>query len=140
MAQFRFFDNGVQYIITNGGLVAHAFKMYLSNNAPNVHDMINKVELPGLAIANGYTEFTLTTSLTRTPGTGIWTFAVSAKPQFTASGGNVGPFRRAVLYDDTAVDDKLIGFYDYLADITVLDGNPFVINLNAAFEIFRVRT
>lgn len=140
MAMFRFFDNGIEYVITQGGLDTHAYKMYLSNAAPDTNTMNNKAELPGIPETNGYTEFVLTSTLTKTPGTSIWSFAVSAKPQFTASGGDVGPFRRAVLYDDTATDDRLIGFYDYLADITVLDGDPFVINLNSSLEIFRVRT
>ena len=53
----------------------------------------------------------------------------------TASGGNVETFRYAVLYNDTAASDNLIGWWDLGQDITILDGNTHKLNFDGATNI-----
>jgi hypothetical protein len=49
---------------------------------------------------------------------------------FLASGGALGPFRFLILYNDTAPNDELIGWWDYLASLTLSDGESLKADLD----------
>ncbi|MGD9878916.1 MAG: hypothetical protein AB7F22_07845 [Reyranella sp.] len=42
---------------------------------------------------------------------------------FVASGGSIGPFRYAVLYNDTAASKQVIGHWDYGEELTLDDAD-----------------
>jgi hypothetical protein len=48
----------------------------------------------------------------------------------TASGGAVAAFRYIVVYNDTASNDELIGWYDYGSDLTLADGESLTLDFN----------
>ena len=48
----------------------------------------------------------------------------------TASGGSVAQFRYVVLYNDTATNDELIGWWDVGSEVNMIDGSTFLINFS----------
>lgn len=55
----------------------------------------------------------------------------------TAS-GTVGPFRYVVLYDDTATNKELIGYWDYGSDITLASGETFTIDFDGTNGVLQL--
>lgn len=47
-----------------------------------------------------------------------------------AASGNVGPFRWAVIYNDSSPNKSLIGYFDYGQDITLSTGQTFKFNFS----------
>lgn len=110
----------------------HVFKVALTNTAPVATNTIlaNITQITG---ANGYTTGggTTTMAVSETSGT---TTVTGTEVVTTASGGSVGPFRYAVLYNDTATSpaDALVAWFDYGAAITLGDGENFAVRFNNA--------
>lgn len=48
----------------------------------------------------------------------------------TASGGSVAAFRYVVIYNDTSTNDRLIAWYDYGSDVTLLNGESLTIDFD----------
>ena len=49
-----------------------------------------------------------------------------------ASGGSVAAFRYAVIFNDDATNDELVGWYDYGSDLVLADGESLNVNFDAA--------
>ena len=127
-----------QKFVRDLGLGVHnldtgALKVYLTNAAPNAATHTVKADLADIAAGNGYVAggADITGVYAESGGTGTLT---ATDVTFTASGGTVGPFRYAVLYNDTPTSpaDPLIQYWDYGSAITLADGETFTVDFGAS--------
>jgi hypothetical protein len=108
-------------------LGADTLKIALTNSAPSQSNT-QLSDITQIANGNGYTTGgTAVTITSSAQTTGVYKL-VLADVVFTASGGSIGPFRYAVLYDDTSTNDLLIGYYDYGSSLTLADTETFTLD------------
>lgn len=112
---------------------AHTFKVALTNTLPvNTQVSLDTVtNHPAPAAANGYTAGGTATTISISETTGTTTVS-GTQVVFTAAGGNLGPFRYAILYNDSATSpaDALIGWWDYASSITLADTETFTVKFS----------
>ena len=110
-------------------LGADTLKIALTNSAPSQSNT-QLSDITQIANGNGYTTGgTAVTITSSAQTTGVYKL-VLADVVFTAAGGSVGPFRYAVLYDDTSTNDLLIGYYDYGSSLTLADTETFTVDFD----------
>ena len=119
------FGKGIHHLQAAGDTL----KIYLTNNAPSTADHAIKADLLGIAEEHGYAPADAQNDYSEAAGIGTLTCVDIV---FTAAGGSFGPFRYAVLYNDTAVNDNLIAWWDYGSSITVLNGQTFTVDFGAS--------
>ncbi len=105
-------------------------KIYLTNAAPDAAADSVKADLAEISGGNGYTAggHDAQCSWSESGGTASLT---GTDITITASGGTIGPFRYAVLYNDTSASDSLILAWDYGSSITLGIGESIVVDFAA---------
>jgi hypothetical protein len=109
-------------------------KVYLTNTAPNVSSHAYRADLAEISAGSGYTSGGIDAQNAATTSTGTITVA-GTDVTWTASSGTIGPFRYAVLYNDTPTTpsaDPLIQYWDYGSSITLADGESFTVDFGAS--------
>lgn len=132
MATYNKFEGFVGYI----GLAAvncntDTFRIYLSNATPSASLDDVKADLAEIAGGNGYTANGADVQNLYSEAGGVGTLT-GTDITWTASGGTIGPFRYAVMYDDTHASDILISWWDYASAITLNDGESFTVDFGAS--------
>ena len=133
MATFNKFNQ----FIGDAGLGVHnlntgTLKVALTNTAPVATNTI-LANITQVGAGNGYTAGgTAVGSVAYSQTTGTGTLSGN-DVVFTASGA-VGPFRYAVLYNDTPTSpaDPLIGWWDYASSISLANGETFTVDFGAS--------
>lgn len=115
---------------------AHTFKVMLTNTAPVATNTIRS-NLTEISAGSGYTAGGTATTISTSVASGV-AKVVGTDVTFTASGGSIGPFRYAVLYNDTPTSpaDPLIAWWDYGSSITLADTEQLVVDFDATNGIF----
>ena len=108
-------------------------KVYLSNTTPSASADAVKADLAEISGGNGYTAGGHDTQ-NATSRSGGTTSVTGTDIVITASSGTVGPFRYAVLYNDTPSSpaDPLIGWWDYGSEITLQDTETFTVDFGSS--------
>ena len=126
--------NSLTYEIGRGrhDFSSHTFKVALTNTAPVVGNTvladITQVAATGGYVSGGY----LLDGVAWSEASGVSKLVITDEV-ITAVGGSVGPFRYAVIYNDSTTSpvDALIGWYDYGSSITLADGETLTLDFDA---------
>ncbi|HEX5362337.1 MAG TPA: hypothetical protein VFW49_14820 [Fluviicoccus sp.] len=114
-------------------LGADTLKIALTNTAPDVAAHTVRADIGEIAAGNGYTSGGNAAAVTGSAQTGgVYKLTLGDPATWSASGGTIGPFRYAVLYNDTPTSpaDPLIGYWDYGSSITLQVGETFTVDLD----------
>ena len=114
-------------------LNADTLRVYLTNAAPDVAADAVKADLADLSTGGGYTAGGIDVQ-NATSRTGGVTSVTGVDAVWTATSGGFGPFRYAVLFNDTPTSpaDPLIGYWDYASSISLLEGETFTVDVGAS--------
>ena len=120
-------------------LGADTLKVMLTNTAPNASDATFS-QLTEISAGNGYTAGGTAASISASAQSGGTYKLTLADVVFTASGGTIGPFRYAVLYNDTPSSpaDPLIAYWDYGSSITLQSGETFTVDFDASNGVLTI--
>jgi hypothetical protein len=139
MATYNKFNAFVEnQLISQMDWDADTFKVMLTNVAPVATNSV-KSDLTEISAGNGYTAGGSATTISHTRSSGT-SKIVGTDVVFTASGGTIGPFRYAVLYDDTPTSpaDPLVAWWDYGASVTLNPSETFTVDFDPTNGIFQV--
>lgn len=114
-------------------LGSDSLKIALTNSVPlTTYGTLSQVT--EISYTNLSARTITTTSSTQTAG--VYKL-ILADLILTASGA-VATFRYVVLYDDTATNDELIGWYDYGSAVTMANGDTFTIDFDATTGVIQL--
>lgn len=138
MATFTKFNSFVEAVAEKThNLGSDTLKVALTNSAPSAANTVlaNITQISG---TNGYTTGGTATTISSSAQTSGTYKLVITDVVFTASGGSIGPFQYIVLYNDTATNDELIGYYDYGVALTITNGNTFTVDFDATNGVLTI--
>ncbi len=140
MAAYNKFQAFVEHVAEKvHNLGADSLKVMLTNVAPVATNSV-KADLTEIAAGNGYTAGGTVATISGSSQAGGTYKLTLGDVVFTAAGGAIGPFRYAVLYNDTPTSpaDPLIGWWDYGAGVTLQDGETFTVDMDAANGVLTI--
>ncbi|MGB3897707.1 MAG: hypothetical protein WA973_04025 [Mesorhizobium sp.] len=129
MASFNKFNSFVEALaekVHNLGSDTLTLALCAAANAPVATNTV-LADLTQISYTNLSSRTLTVSSSAQTSGTYK---LVIADKTLTASGGAVAAFRYVVIYNDTAANDELIGWYDYGTALTLADGESLTLDFD----------
>ena len=129
MATFNKFNCFVEDLAEKvHNLASDTLKVALTNTAPVATNTV-LANITQISAGNGYTTGgATTTQASSSQSSGTYKLVLN-DVTFTAT-GTVGPFRYAVLYNDTPAGDPVIGWYDYGSAVTLSNNETFTVDFD----------
>jgi len=138
MSTFNKFNSFVEAVAEKThNLGTDDLKVVLSNTAPTAANTV-LADIIQIANGNGYTTGgTSATQVSSSQAAGVYKLVLN-DVTFTASGGSIATFQYCVLYNNTATNDELIGYYDYGAPVIITVGNAFVVDFDGTTGVLTI--
>jgi len=105
----------------------------LTNSAPAVANSV-LTDITEISYTNLSTRNVTTTSSSQTSGT----YKLILTDLVLTASGAVGPFRYVVLYNDTATNDELIGYFDYGSSISLANQETFTLDFDGTNGVLTI--
>ena len=120
-------------------LQSNTLKIALTNSAPSASNSLLS-DITQISAGNGYSSGGTTATVSSSAQTSGTYKLVLADVVFTASGGSIGPFRYAVLYDSTPTSPlkPLIGYWDYGSSVTLADTETFTVDFDPTTGVLQL--
>ena len=129
---FNKFNSFVEAVCEKAhNLGSDTLKVMLTNTLPNVATATKYSDISATELANaaGYTTGGVTASITSSAQTSGTYKLVLGDVSWTASAG-MGPFKYAVLYNNTATNKELIGYWDNGSSVTLANAETFTVDFD----------
>lgn len=133
MASFNKFQSFVEALAEKvHNLGSDTLTVALTNSAPSAGNtqLNNITQISYTNIQDGTTTGRNLSGVTSAQTSG--TYKLDANDLTLTATGTVPDFRYIVLYNDTATNDELIGYYDYGSTVSLQNGETFTITWDAA--------
>lgn len=113
------------------------YKVMLTNTAPVATNAV-KADITEISAGSGYSAGGTASTITRSNSSGTESI-IGTDVVFTATGA-VGPFRYAVLYNDTQTTPAkpLVGWWDYGSAVTMANADTFTVDFDNTNGIFQI--
>lgn len=137
MAAFNKFNSFVEAVAEKKhDLGSDALFVCLTNTAPAATNAV-KTDITEIAAGGGYVAGgAQATQAASAQTAGTYKLTIN-DVVFTATGA-IGPFRYAVLYNNTAANKELIGWWDYGSSITLATGESFTVDFDATNGVLTI--
>jgi len=138
MASFNKFNSFVEALAEKvHNLQSDVLKVLLSSAAPTATNAL-KTDITEIAAGNGYTAGgAQATQASSAQTTGTYTLVLN-DVTFTAAGGSLPALRYALLYNVTATNKELIGWWDYGSSITINNGETFTVDFDGTNGVLTI--
>lgn len=136
MATFNKFNSFVEALaekVHNLGSDQLVVALTAAANAPVATNTV-LANLTQISYTNLSSRNVTTASSAQTSGT----YKLTCNDLVLTASGAVATFRYVVLYNDTATNDELIGWYDYGSDITLANGESLTIDFDGTNGVLTI--